>query len=132
MKNVSAAIILDKGKILLTRRAPGENLEGYWEFPGGKQEKSETIFECLEREILEELNLICKAKKIFTESVYHYVGGAIKLIAVIADIINGDICLSVHDLYEWVSIDDLMIYKLAPADIPIANLIISQKDCLLK
>ena len=127
MKNVSAAIIFKENKILLTRRAPGEKHEGYWEFPGGKQEENETIFECLEREILEELNVRCKAKAVFTESLYHYAGGAINLIAVTADIISGDICLSVHDKYEWVLPENLMTYKLPPADVPIAERIIKER-----
>ena len=38
MKNVTAAIIEWDGKYLLARRAPGENLAGFWEFPDGKIE----------------------------------------------------------------------------------------------
>ncbi|WP_430934565.1 NUDIX domain-containing protein [Saccharicrinis sp. 156] len=36
MITVTAAIIINSGKILITRRAPGKHLSGYWEFPGGK------------------------------------------------------------------------------------------------
>ena len=57
MKEVSAAIIIEDGKVLLARRAEGEKLAGYWEFPGGKREEDETIDECLVREIREELSL---------------------------------------------------------------------------
>lgn len=125
MKNVAAAIIRENNNILITRRATGENLAGYWEFPGGKQEKNETIQQCLERELKEELNIIARCTTVLTKSHYKYAGGAINLIAIDTEIIKGNIFLSVHDRYEWVQIIDLLKYKLAPADIPIAKWLIN-------
>ena len=52
MKEVTAAIILKDNEILIAQRAPGENLEGKWEFPGGKIESGETPQECLKREMV--------------------------------------------------------------------------------
>ncbi|WP_251978597.1 (deoxy)nucleoside triphosphate pyrophosphohydrolase [Salinicola avicenniae] len=124
MKNVAAGLILDEGTILLTRRSPGQNLAGYWEFPGGKQEAGETIQECLERELLEELSLSCIAKEVFMESRYDYDGGSINLVGIIAQADCQPLTLTVHDLAEWVPIEDLMTFKLAPADIPIAKALI--------
>ena len=74
MKQVAAAIIFNKGKILVTRRAPGENLAGYWEFPGGKLEGSETPQECILRELREELGLHATAGDVLASSVYAYTG----------------------------------------------------------
>lgn len=127
MKNVSAAVIIENGRILLTRRAPGENLAGSWEFPGGKQEANETIQECLVREIKEELDLRVKCSSILTKNIYYYPGGAINLIAIDTEIIDGEITLSVHDQYEWVEVGNLLDYKLSPADIPIAKWIINDR-----
>lgn len=43
MLQVSAAIIRNaKGQILVCRRGPGGNCAYLWEFPGGKQEPSES------------------------------------------------------------------------------------------
>ncbi len=36
MTPVTCAIIENEGKILIARRAEGQNLAGKWEFPGGK------------------------------------------------------------------------------------------------
>ena len=126
MKVVTAAILIDNRRVLLTRRAAGQNLEGYWEFPGGKLEQGETVQQCLERELLEETALEIQAGKIFAESVYHYENGSIKLVALEARLIGGDITLSVHDAYEWVPLKDVCSYELAPADIPIAKSLIEK------
>lgn len=75
MKYVAAALAIRDERILLTRRAPGQQLEGLWEFPGGKQEPDETIQQCIEREIWEELSLSCTAKQVFAVSIYQYEGG---------------------------------------------------------
>ncbi len=127
MQNVSAAIIIKKNTVLLTRRALGENLAGYWEFPGGKQKRNETIQECLIRELREELDIEVECVNILTESIYQYPGGKINLVAILTQIMAGEIRLSVHDRYSWVPIKDILDYKLAPADIPIARWIINDQ-----
>ena len=59
MREVTAAIIRRNGKILICRRAEG-SCAHLWEFPGGKTELGETPFECLTRELREELNIEIK------------------------------------------------------------------------
>ena len=121
MKEVSAAIIIEDGKVLLARRAKGEKLAGYWEFPGGKREEGETIDECLVREIREELSLDIEVVGEFDTSDYKYPGGRIRLIGLLAEIQNGVISKTVHDLVEWRDISSVLDYQLAPADIPLAE-----------
>jgi 8-oxo-dGTP diphosphatase len=53
---VAAAVIRRGEEFFVTRRHAGVHLEGYWEFPGGKCEPGETLRECLQREIREELD----------------------------------------------------------------------------
>lgn len=58
MINVVVAIIRNTvGDILIAQRPPGSYAGGLWEFPGGKIEVDEEIFQALQREILEELNI---------------------------------------------------------------------------
>ena len=45
------------GDVLLAQRPPGKPYAGYWEFPGGKVEAGESIFDALKREFEEELGL---------------------------------------------------------------------------
>ena len=121
MKIVTAAIIVSGNKILIARRKIGEKLEGYWEFPGGKIKKGETPEKCLSRELFEEFGIKTKIGEQFAESIYQYNHGIIKLVAFITEILSGDIILTVHDKIEWVESKELLNYKLAPADIPIAT-----------
>ena len=52
---VTAAVVEDDDRFLLTRRLRGTHLEGRWEFPGGKCHSGESLVACLMREIDEEL-----------------------------------------------------------------------------
>ena len=50
-------LIRPDGAFLLTSRPAGKAYEGYWEFPGGKLEKDETVEQALKRELQEELGI---------------------------------------------------------------------------
>ena len=127
MINVTAAIIRDENHcILIARRRPGKSLAGFWEFPGGKIEEGETPEESLARELKEEMNLVVKVKGFVGENVHHYEGFSIKLMAYETVIIEGEVRLTDHDQVEWVTVEDMEGYQLAPADIPIANKLISR------
>ncbi|MBU1937509.1 A/G-specific adenine glycosylase, partial [bacterium] len=68
--NIAAAIIKRRGRILITQRPPNAMLGGLWEFPGGKQEKGESLEACLVREIREELAIDIHVGNLF-ETVKH-------------------------------------------------------------
>lgn len=54
--HVAVGVILDKsGNILIAKRPDKTHQGGLWEFPGGKVERGETLFEALKRELYEEL-----------------------------------------------------------------------------
>lgn len=54
---VTAGVIRNRGRILIARRKEQGLLGGLWKFPGGKQEAGESLEECLQRELQEELNI---------------------------------------------------------------------------
>ncbi|MEB3248503.1 MAG: A/G-specific adenine glycosylase [Merismopediaceae bacterium] len=57
-KQIGVAVIRnDQGQILIDRRPASGLLGGLWEFPGGKIEANETVEECIQREILEEIGI---------------------------------------------------------------------------
>jgi 8-oxo-dGTP diphosphatase len=121
MKKVTAAIIIDDGKILIAQRSADTTLPLKWEFPGGKVEDGETPGECLSREILEELDLIVSIEDFFASSIYKYEFGEIELLAYFAKILSGDLYLNVHIDHKWVFPKDLNLFDFAPADIEIVQ-----------
>jgi 8-oxo-dGTP diphosphatase len=50
-------LIREDGAFLLTSRPTGKAYAGYWEFPGGKLESSESVEQALKRELHEELGI---------------------------------------------------------------------------
>lgn len=118
---VTAGIITDRDKVLITRRAPKENFAGGWEFPGGKIEVLETPEECLARELKEELDIGVSVGKFCTEVTHDYGNMNFRLVAYYCTIVQGEISISVHDKYKWIRINELLNYDLLPADIPIAK-----------
>ncbi len=68
---VVVGIIQNKeGQYLLALRPHGKPLAGFWEFPGGKIEKTETAYQALCRELTEELGIIVTSAELFCEYVY--------------------------------------------------------------
>ncbi len=122
--NVTAAIIEDKGRILIARRKPEKALGGKWEFPGGKVRRGEKPEECIKREIKEELGLEIEIEGLFCENIHKYPAGTIKLITFKARKMRGHIFLQDHDRIAWVKPEELMDYDFAPADIPVAQKIV--------
>jgi len=54
---VALALVDVEGRWLVSRRAPGRNFAGLWEFPGGKIEPGETPAQAAVREVAEETGL---------------------------------------------------------------------------
>ena len=120
MKIVTAAIIMQNDCILISKRTDSKH-EGYWEFPGGKLEENETEEECLVREIQEELEISIEVQEHFHNSIYDYGDGALKLKAYRCKWVQGDIDIKYFHIIKWVLPQELLSYKLLPADIPIAE-----------
>lgn len=120
MKVVSAAIIVRNGKIFIAQRPEGKSLAHKWEFPGGKQEVGETIPQCLQREIREELNADAKIGDFFMTSTFDYEFGTIELHCYFAEVNNEQkIKSNEHENTAWVLPSNLTDYDFAPADLPI-------------
>ena len=56
--DVAVGVLIDaQGRFLLTSRPVGKVYAGFWEFPGGKLEATETVEQALRRELQEELGI---------------------------------------------------------------------------
>lgn len=56
-----AVIINEQQEVLLALRQPDQHQGGLWEFPGGKVNYDETVYQALRREIKEEVGLIIES-----------------------------------------------------------------------
>lgn len=116
---VTAAVIIDQDRILITRRPEESRFAGLWEFPGGKIEENETPPQALIREIREELDLTIAVNAIAEVVHYCYDWGAVLILAYFCRIEGGTLRhIGVSD-HRWVSADELDDYPLLPADRPI-------------
>ena len=119
MINVTCAIILINGKILVTQRSEKMKLPLKWEFPGGKLEINESEINCINREIKEELNIEIEVLKKLSNSIFDYGTFKINLIPFIANYISGEILLSEHKDYKLLDKSELLNLDWAEADLPI-------------
>lgn len=62
---VAVGVIWKRGKILIAQRNADDLLGGLWEFPGGHQEKNESLAKCVAREVREELGIKVKVEHEF-------------------------------------------------------------------
>ena len=121
---VTCGLIYDNEKILICRRKLDKTLGGFWEFPGGKVELNEKYEDCLKRELFEELEMDVDIKKLFMTVQHDYETFTIELISYLCAYKSSSFNMIDHDMYEWVSVKNLKLWKLAPADIPIAEALI--------
>ncbi len=87
---VSAALIFQGGKLLITQRHAQAHLGGLWEFPGGKREAGETFEQCLIREIREELGVEILVGKLFEEITHAYPEKSVYLKFFICELLAGE------------------------------------------
>jgi 8-oxo-dGTP diphosphatase len=116
---VTAAIIEDHGKYLITQRPEGTHNSLRWEFPGGKLEFGEDPRKCLEREIKEELGIRIKAEEIFEYSSHVYNQKKhILLLGFHCRYLSGKIKKQEINDFGWVSPKDMSKYDITEADLP--------------
>lgn len=116
MVRVSAAIILRDGLVLACRRRLPESVSGLWEFPGGKQESSESASQCIARECMEELSIQLRVGDVFATMDWPHAGRPMRFTFFLAEIEAGTPQPLVHDAIRWVEPDALDRLPFCPAD----------------
>lgn len=115
--DVAAGIVKrDDGKILIAQR-PNENLlGGLWEFPGGKQEKGETLPQALKRELMEELAIDVQVGDFFVSVKHAFTHFKITLHAFECRIISGEPQAIEAQAFTWVTLAEMDQYAFGKAD----------------
>jgi 8-oxo-dGTP pyrophosphatase MutT (NUDIX family) len=113
---VACVVIEYEGLVAIAQRGPGRD-EGLWEFPGGKQLPEETILECAEREIREELKLDVTAMEVIFSTTHHVEKyGELVLHYVRATGTSWKPDLSEHSAIRLVRLDELAQFQFTSGD----------------
>lgn len=116
---VAAGLVYREGRYLIARRKADVHLAGFWEFPGGKREPGETLEECLQRELFEELNVRIGAPVPFQIVRHQYPEKTVELHFFRCGIESGQATAADCAEIRWVWPHELADFEFPPADRPI-------------
>ena len=116
---VAAGLICEDGRYLIAKRRTGVHLAGLWEFPGGKREQGETLEECLQRELYEELNIRIDIPVPFRIIRHEYPEKTVELHFFRCSIGEGRATPLDSAEIRWVYPSEMGQYQFPPADRPI-------------
>ena len=118
---VAAGILLDsQQRFLMGQRPVGKPYAGYWEFPGGKVEAGESLFQTLQRELQEELGLTIHDSVDLMTSEHDYPHAYVRIhVSVIRDW-TGEPTGCENQALSWQDLnrDQLTVDPLLPAALP--------------
>jgi 8-oxo-dGTP diphosphatase len=112
---VAAAVVERSGAFLVTRRQKGVHLEGYWEFPGGKCNRGESLAECLARELREELGVDAAVGIELFRIAHEYDDRSVEL-HFFACALSGEPSPRLGQEMRWVPRAELAALRFPPAD----------------
>ena len=113
---VAAGLVFCGGKLLITQRPEGRHLAGLWEFPGGKCEAGETLPECLQRELLEELGILVNVRERVMAITHAYPEKTVKLCFFFCQLVTGEVQGMEGQAFAWVDQETLGRYLFPEAD----------------
>ena len=118
---VTAGLMMEQGKILVTQRKKDASHGLLWEFPGGKVMEAEEPRQALRRELMEELGIEVEVGTI-VEAVYHvYPDYPILLLLYSCQIRKGTPKPLGSQGLRWVDSEELKKLAMPPADDPIRD-----------
>ena len=120
---VAAGLVKKYHRYLITKRPAGVHLGGFWEFPGGKRETGESLEECLQRELKEELGIDITPGSPFYIIRHEYPEKLVELHFFCCTIHRGVPQMLGCEEWRWVAPKDLSNYEFPPADQPILDLL---------
>jgi len=109
-------IVNESGQLLIALRPENAMLGGLWEFPGGKNEKGESLEETVIRELREELGAKVRVLDKYMQLKHAYSHFKITLHAYWCTIISGKPVPRSSERLKWVSLDEIDQYPFPKAN----------------
>jgi 8-oxo-dGTP diphosphatase len=117
---VAVGVLLSEDKKVLTSwRQVHQHQGGLWEFPGGKREPEETLFEALKREILEEIGVEVVEAKPFVRIDHDYGDKRVSLDVWMVSQFNGEPSGREGQDLRWQAINELEAEQFPAANVAI-------------
>lgn len=119
----AAALINEKGQVLVQLRPDGKPLAGLWEFPGGKVEAGETPQAALVRELGEELLIETRENDLvpFAFASEKLGDRDLLLLLFVCRCWSGEPQPVVASALRWADLKDLRALPMPPADVPLVE-----------
>ena len=118
---MSAGVIIEGARVLLSQRKTGTHLAGAWEFPGGKVEPGEDPRDALARELREELGVDAEVGDPLEITFHRYAMKSVLLLFFAATRRAGSPEPRALDVaaVRWAGIDELRDEEFPPADVAV-------------
>lgn len=115
-KEVVCALIIDRGKLLVTQHGMHSGHPWKWEFPGGKIQPGESRKEALVREIMEELEIAISVVRPLKSISHAYADKEIVLYPYLCHWEEGSMNLTEHHQALWIAPADTSGLDMLEAD----------------
>ncbi len=116
-----------EGRFLLTSRPADKVYAGFWEFPGGKLESSETVEQALRRELHEELGITIAAAHPWQVLVMDYPHARVRLHFCKVFEWSGEFEMREQQAMSWQSLP-VQVRPVLPGTIPVLDWFAAERD----
>lgn len=116
-----AVIVNSQQQVLVSWRHPHQHQGGQWEFPGGKVEINETVYDGLVREVYEELGLTVKQAEPLIQINHDYSDKSVLLDVWLVSDFSGEAQGREGQPFRWCYVDELTTMTFPPANAAIVE-----------
>ena len=120
--DVAVGVVSRAGKTLITQRSAAVDCPGLWEFPGGKQQPQESIYQALCRELQEEIGISVSSAQPLISLWHRYSHAHVMLHVFNVLSFTGEAVGLEGQPLRWVSRKQLFDYKFPAANLAILSL----------
>ena len=114
------------GQVLLAQRPAGKPYAGWWEFPGGKLERGESVEQALARELNEELGILIGLSSPYDAVEYDYPHAQVRLHFRLITDWQGEPRSREGQALIWQHPGAIEVAPLLPASIPVIDRLATQ------
>ena len=119
-------LIRADGSFLLTSRPSGKVYAGYWEFPGGKLERGESVLEALRRELQEELGIRVQGAELWRTEMVDYPHALVRLHFCKVFSWDGDLKMQEGQQSSWQQLP-VRVSPVLPGALPVLGLLAQER-----